>query len=545
MPKVLLIALDGATFDVINPLVDAGRLPALARLLRAGAAGPLMSTYPAITPPAFASILTGCNPGKHGVYDFFSRLPDSYEFQPSSGGMMKAEPIHRIADRHGIPSVVVNTPMTYPPATLQRGAVVAGLETPPRAPYTYPRALQHDLERRFDYRIELDRWYRRGEEDAEMAAIESLADTHRRAALSLMRELPWQLFVVTLRAPDHAQHYFWRFYDAAAPGDDATSNSRYADFIPRAYEACDRAIADLVAAAGDDTAVIIVSDHGFGRETKMVHLSNWLEQSGFLRFRGGAAGKLKQAAFRAGFTVDNVMNMLSRLHLERLFTGTSRATKASVFRRFFLSYDDIDWAHTRAYARGQIGQIFLNVRGREPHGIVNPGADYERTRDDIVHALAQLRDPDTGARIVDRCHLREDLYGGPHTASAPDIVIDWKDMEYWSYDVITGGRKIVSPNLETRSGGHRMNGIFVAAGPGVRQGAAVEANVVDVAPTVLRLLGLPSQLNMDGRALDEVLLDTSPRQPAEAAGAVPQGDGAYTDEEEEAVRERLRQLGYL
>ena len=544
MPKVLLVALDGATFDVINPLIESGRLPTLARMLKEGAAGDLASTRPAITPPAFASILTGCNPGKHGVFDFFSRIADGYEFVPSSGGMLRAEPLHQIADRHGVPSVVMNTPMTYPPARLQHGAVIAGLETPPRARYTHPEPLQDELERRFGYRIELDRWYRRGDEASEMAAIEELADTHAQAALHLMRVRPWQLFIATLRAPDQAQHYFWRFYDRAFPGYDARTDFAYADFVPRSYEACDRAISALVEAAGPDTATIVISDHGFGRETKMVHLSNWLERGGFLRFRGGTAGTLKRMTFRAGLTVDNVLNLLSRLRLERLFTGASRATKASVFLRLFLSYDDIEWSQTRAFARGQIGQIFLNVRGREPNGIVAPGDEYQRVRREIIDSLHELRDPETGERIVDRCHVREDLYDGAHSASAPDIVIDWKDMEYWSYDVITGGRKIVSTNLDTRSGGHRMNGIFIASGAGIRRGTVADASVIDVAPTVLRLLGLPPQTGMDGRVLDEILAGHALPSSPEPSAPVAAGE-AYTADEEEAVRERLRQLGYL
>jgi predicted AlkP superfamily phosphohydrolase/phosphomutase len=168
-------------------------------------------------------------------------------------------------------------------------------------------------------------------------------------------------------------------------------------------------------------------------------------------------------------------------------------------------------------------------------------------RKQIVDALTSFRHPTTGEPMVDRCHLREDLYTGPQAAAAPDIVIDWKDMEYWSYDVITGGNKIVSANLQTRSGGHRQNGIFIAAGAGVRQATITGASVVDVAPTVLRILGLPQGADMDGRALADMLVETPPPPPAVGAVEPPRAaaESSYTPEEEEAVRERLRQLGYL
>ncbi len=548
-PKVIMIALDGATFDVIRPMIVAGRLPAFARLAARGASGDLQSTYPVITPPAFASMLTGCNPGKHGVYDFFSRLPNSYEFAPSNAATIRVEPLHQIAARHGLRAGSMNLPMTYPPAQIENGFVVAGLETPPGAAYTYPRALQRELESSFGYRIELDRWYRIGEEQSEMDAILHLADVHRRAALHLLRTQDVDFLAIALRAPDHAQHYFWRFYDPQHPGWNAADGARFGDFIPQAYEACDRAIGDIVEAAGPEATVIVTSDHGFGSETKMVHLNNWLEQRGYLRFKGGVAGRLKKAAFRLGFTADNVINILSRLHLERLFTGVSRTTKAGIFSRLFLSYGDIDWSATQAFARGQIGQIILNVRGREPEGIVPDGEEYRKARARIIDDLMRLRDPETGDLIVERCHVREDLYDGAMTGSAPDIVIDWKDMKYWAFDVISGGRSIIGPNLATRSGGHRMNGIFLAAGPNVTPGVALDdAQIVDVAPTVLQLLGLPIADHVDGRVLTEIFRERpldALRETAPAVTAPAYDDDPYSAEDEEAVKERLRQLGYI
>jgi predicted AlkP superfamily phosphohydrolase/phosphomutase len=547
-PKVILIALDGATFDVIRPMMAAGRLPAFSRLAAEGASGNLQSTYPVITPPAFASMLTGCNPGKHGVYDFFSRVPNSYEFAPSSAATMRVEPLHRIATRHGLRAGSMNMPMTFPPASLDGGFVVAGLETPPGAAYTAPRELQQELESELGYRIELDRWYRSGEERAEMDAILQLCDLHRRAALHLLRTRDVDYLAVALRAPDHAQHYFWRFYDPRHPGWNASEGARFGDFIPQAYEACDRAIGDIMAAAPDAT-VVVTSDHGFGSETKMVHLNNWLEQRGYVRFKGGALGRAKKLAFRMGFTADNVMNLLSRLHMERAFTGVSRTTKAGIFSRLFLSYDDIDWGATQAFARGQIGQIILNVRGREPHGIVADGDEYRAVRQRIIDDLMRMRDPETGELIVERCHVREELYDGEMTSAAPDIVIDWKDMKYWAFDVISGGRSIIGPNLATRSGGHRMNGIFLARGPQIAAGAAVDgAQIVDVAPTILQLLDLPIPEHVDGRVLAEAFRERpqeAAREVAPATAASADSDDPYSAEDEEAVKERLRQLGYI
>jgi predicted AlkP superfamily phosphohydrolase/phosphomutase len=328
-------------------------------------------------------------------------------------------------------------------------------------------------------------------------------------------------------------------------------NRQFGDLIPRVYEECDAAIARLMETAGPDATTFVVSDHGFGRETKMVHLSNWLHRLGYMRFNQSPLGRLKKLTFDLGLTADNVMNTLGRFGIEKIFTRASRETKSKIFSSFFLSYADVDWGATQAYARGQIGQIFLNVRGREPEGIVDPGAEYYELRAEIVEHLLKMKDPETREPMVDRVHLKEEVFSGKHVDDAPDITIDWRDMEYWAFDILAGGRKIVAPNLRTRSGGHRMNGIFLASGPDIAKGRTVEnPNIVDVAPTLLHLLGLPVPTNMDGRVLTEAFVEGS--RPASVEVGYEQTNGShqgetagYTAEQEEKVKERLRQLGYL
>jgi predicted AlkP superfamily phosphohydrolase/phosphomutase len=400
------------------------------------------------------------------------------------------------------------------------------------------------------YRIELDQWYRRGHEQETMDGILSVMRVQEQAVRKLMAEREWDLFTLVFRATDLAQHYFWRFMDPGHPDHTPEEAERYGNLIPRVYEECDAAIARLMEAAGPGTNVFVVSDHGFGRETKMVHLSNWLHHLGYLRFNQSPLGRLKKLTFDLGMTADNVMNTLGRLGLEKLFTRATREMKSRIFSTFFLNYGDIDWSRTRAYARGQIGQIFLNVRGREPEGIVDPGDEYRILRSEIIQRLHEMTDPDNGRPMVDRVYVKEEIYTGKHVEAAPDILIDWRDMEYWAFDVLAGGRKIVAPNLRTRSGGHRMNGIFLALGPDIAGTQLDDARIIDVAPTLLHLLGLPVPDHMDGRVLQEVFAETSAaaRQPVRfesTNGSGPAETVGYTPEEEEKVKERLSQLGYL
>lgn len=547
--RVLLVGLDGGTFDVIGPLCRGGRLPTFSRLMEEGAWGDLQSTIPSITPPAFASLLTGCNPGKHGVFDFYSRQPGGYNPAPANGTTIKTETLPRILSRHQRMVGMVNVPMSYPPTPVN-GFVVTDMMTPPGAAYTYPPELQQELDA-MGYRIELDQWYRRGHELEMLEAILSVLRVQEQAVRKLMTEREWDLLAVVFRATDLAQHYFWRFMDPQHPDYTEEEGRAFGHLIPRVYEECDAAIARLMETAGPETNVVVLSDHGFGRETKMVHLSNWLHRLGYLHFSRSPLGRLKKLSFDLGLTADNVMNTLGRLGLEKLFTRASREMKSRIFSSFFLSYADIDWSRTRAYARGQIGQIFLNVRGREPQGVVDAGDEYRILRSEIIQRLHEMTDPDTGQPMVDRVYVKEEIYTGDHTHDAPDILIDWRDMEYWAFDILAGGRKIVAPNLRTRSGGHRMNGIFLARGPEIAQGRSLDgARIIDVAPTVLHLLGLPVPQHMDGCVLQPLFAEGS--RPAMLSVEYEQTNGkgagetvGYTAEQEEKVKERLRQLGYL
>jgi predicted AlkP superfamily phosphohydrolase/phosphomutase len=401
------------------------------------------------------------------------------------------------------------------------------------------------------YRIELDEWYHPGKEQETLDAILAVMRVQEQANHKLLRESDWDLYQLVFRSTDLAQHYFWRFMDPGHPDYTKEEGRQFGDLIPRVYEECDAAIARLIETAGPDANVFVVSDHGFGRETKMVHLSNWLHRLDYMRFNKSPLGRLKKLTFDFGLTADNVMNTLGRFGLEKIFTRASRETKSKIFSSFFLSYADVDWSRTRAYARGQIGQIFLNVRGREPQGIVDPGEEYYELRAEIVEKLLEMKDPDTNEHMVDAVHLKEEVFSGKYAEDAPDITIDWRDMEYWAFDVLAGGRKIVAPNLRTRSGGHRMNGIFLASGPDIAKGRALNnPRIVDIAPTLLHVLGLPVPSHMDGRVLTEAFADGS--RPANVPITYEQTNGAhkgetvgYTPEQEEKVKERLRQLGYL
>jgi predicted AlkP superfamily phosphohydrolase/phosphomutase len=243
---------------------------------------------------------------------------------------------------------------------------------------------------------------------------------------------------------------------------------------------------------------------------------------------------------------------MSRLGLGRHRVSRFRGKQGSLLDRLgeslFLSRRHIDWSRTRAYAQGNFGQIFLNVQGRQPRGCVAP-ADVRPLLDDLKAGLLAIPHPETGAPLVERVYERDELYDGPQAHLAPDLTVvlgDWRYRTIGLHDFTTN--RLISPAFGP-TGDHRMDGILIASGPPFRPGAAPEqATLVDVAPTVLHLLGVPIPDDLDGRVLTEILDPVFAPEPA--ASASPEAPetpetSAYTEEEDAAIQQRLADLGYL
>jgi predicted AlkP superfamily phosphohydrolase/phosphomutase len=303
----------------------------------------------------------------------------------------------------------------------------------------------------------------------------------------------------------------------------------------------------LVEAAGPETAVVVMSDHGFGPFHKYFHTNNWLHQLGLLHFKRGALSLAKRAAFAAGATPVNVLKLSKVLNLNRLRKRVKRGRGRGLLRRLFLSFDDVDWSRTRAFSIGNFGQIYLNVRGRRPQGIVEPGAEYEALRAEIIAQALALRDPEGGDRVIAAAYRREEIYHGARLEQAPDIVLHTDRAKYVSFGHADfGSHRLIEPSVG-QSGHHAMDGIVILHGPGIAPGTALEgANIVDVAPSILYAMGLSVPADMDGRpllaAFDAAHVTTHPVQTSGEQHAARED---YSAQDEEQVMERLRELGYV
>ena len=552
--RCFVIGLDGATFDLILPWVARGKLPAFAQLLRRGAWGQLRSTVPPMTGPAWTTFATGANPARHSIYDWVYREPGTYNFVPATAANRRLPSLWSLLSAAGRRVAVVNVPMTFPPEPVN-GLLISGLPTPSKqVTFTHPPELAQEIERiTGNYILYPDpgQAYSDAGVDAFLARLYQTTETRIKLVENLRGREAWDFFMVVFNGTDTVQHAMWKFMSPAHPLHDPAKATKYGDAILAFYQFLDRWLATQIASLPPDTVLMLMSDHGFGPFHKFIHVNNWLREQGFLAIKPAWRARLKYAAFRAGFSPMAVYDLLMRLGLGSLKREVVRGQGQGLLRTLFLSFDDVDWPATRAYSLGNIGQIRLNVTGREPQGCVAPGREYEQVREEIMARLRLLTDPSTGEAVGDEIYPREELYRGPYLEDAPDIVFLPKRLEYFGFgEYEFGSHRVIEAMRRGISGTHRMNGIFAALGEPVQPGVEISgATLADLAPTILHLLGQPIPAAMDGRVLIQALRGPLAAQTPQVVDtpAPVSTTGAFTlsAADEAAISERLRGLGYV
>lgn len=556
--RIFIIGLDGATFDLIEPWARAGFLPNLARLVQDGSRSHLLSTLHPLSAPAWATFLTGVNQGKHGLYDFVQRRRNSYNLQVTNASHVCAPSVFEIASRHGKRVVAVNVPYTSPPSPAVNGIIIGGPFAPALTrdmvhPSTYFDTLEEIVPGYFilpDY------------DSSASNPLAVYADRllqgialREQLTLHLLRTEDWDLFQVVFMAPDEVQHTYWEFQG---------SNTPHRDTIRRVYQRLDQAIGAFLAQIAengqqDETIVVVMSDHGGGPFRWMVNLNRWLAESGYLQFHvtsGANPWRRLRGTLAKGVAQAYRRYVPARARaLLRKRLGTRRFEQMKGDFESILLASTIEWEHTKAYSLGAGGNIFVNLRGREPGGVVCSGREYEQLCQELVDQLMQLADPEAGHAVVRRVHRRKELYQGPFLDQAPDLIIEWKDYAYWgrgSYDAQLStfeAQRQFDFGGQPLSGSHRMEGILIACGPGIQPGTQIDgAGLIDLAPTILGVLGIPIPGYMDGTVLYS-LFESGIRDTFTFDSDSPVlqiGDqSAYTPEEEAAIQQHLKNLGYL
>lgn len=552
--RVLVIGLDGVPWPLVRDWAAAGYMPNLARLIARGASGSLASTMPPTSGPAWSSFATGMNPGKTGIYDFLYRRPGSYVFPPINASMRDGASLWRIASDAGRRVVVVNVPISYPVEPVN-GVLISGWMTPYFATdFTWPPEVGEEIRRVVgDYRIYPAETFSEGRRDGFFAACDRLLDMLTETNLHLMRTREWDLFVTVYFDTDRVLHQLWHYLDPAHPWRARSDSRDLSAPVRRYFERLDRDLGRLCEQAGEGTRVLVMSDHGMGRASRFVVLNNLLLETGFLRLKNDPMTRLKAFAFRRGLTLRNVHRLADRLGMAKHAEYKNVYSLDPILKKLFLSFDNVDWGRTRAYSFGRhYGAVFLNVRGREPLGCVDRGADYERTRDELIETVSSYVDPELERPVISRCLKGEVVYHGARVDEAPDVILLPMDESDIFYGLSDFGSNRVWDSTYRYSGMHRDHGLVIATGPGVRAEHTVRgAEIVDLAPTCLHWLGLDVPGDMDGHPLERAFTDEYRRSDpirvtaASAAGQTAREDRVFSPSEEQEILQRLRDLGYL
>ena len=556
--KVFVIGLDAATLDVINPLMEEGLLPNLQSLCEEGAYGELMSTVHPLSPPAWTSFITGKNPGKHGIYDFVVHKPNSYELEYTYGGMRKGDSIWKLLSDAGKKVVVLNVPMTYPPEAVN-GVLISGFDSPGTdSDFAYPSTIIDGITRDLGpYQL---RDYPQGHNPASfLKQLEDLLDFRRKLTHYMMDHHAWDFFMMVFGETDLVQHAYWQYTDPAFTSISESDRRKYGNVIRDTYIKMDAVLGEFLAKLSDDTHVLVMSDHGAGPAYKAVFINKWLEEKGFLTYvdskgKGCYLELLKKMHHR----IKNTIPPAGLEWMKRTFPDLRQKVKSKIV------FSEIDWANTKVWSFGREStNLFVNVKGKFPQGIVSLGPEYERLRSWLIEALQTIIDPDTLKPAVGKVYRGEEVYHGDCIDNAPDLLVIWKNHQYTSWPGYDDrGRALFEPSLNhsdyndwsqlQKGGNHRPNGILFMKGPAIRRAFQMEsARIVDLAPTILYLMANEIPDDMDGRVLEKAfkpshLRKNPPQYTEPPAVRDTEADGrGYSEEDAACVEERLRSLGYI
>ena len=453
--KVCVIGLDGASPLLISSWLD--QLPTFRRFKDKGWWGYSIPPLPAQTPVAWTTFMTGKNPGKHGIFSFIQRNSGSYQRRIAAPSLIKTDTLWQILSTHRKRVGVINVPMS----TYDRinGFMIPGfLDRQEGIPQ--PQSIHELIKRRFRVStmpgdVETGVLAQaRSNPDLLLNRIDEITELNAKISLYLLEHEPWDFFMTVFMGTDRIGHFFWNHIDPTHP------NFTYHEFTERAkryYRSIDKILAEFLKRIPPETLSILVSDHGFCPVTHEIFLNNYLQQKKYLHVQD----------------------------------------------------EKVDLAHSLAVAYGY-GDIWLNVRGREPSGIIQPGHEYQQIREEIIKSLQNIRI--NGETPIQQVVKREDVYWGPYVSEAADLIAihnqNWQSArrpeillqankgEYFRANPLWSGGHDGSHNPE------EVPGILGFLGPSLnKQQSQLKARLWDVAPTILQYLDLPISQSMDGRPL--------------------------------------------
>lgn len=502
--RVVIIGLDGATFNIIQPLIIQKDLPFFQKLMCEGSYGVVDSNLPLNSASNWTSLFTGKNPGKHNIFDFLAYDNSSYQPKLITNQSLKSNLLWNIANKNHIQTILLNAPVTSTPEPLN-GIMVNGMLSASDQRYAYPEAIANEL-RKQNYIIDSG-FARNQNHEKYFAQIAKTLVKQEKTFQQLIEHHPWKLAILTLNALGKAQHDFWHEQDK----------------LEALYIQLDSFLNNIFESLDDNTYFIVVSHHGFKSVSKKFFVNEWLWEIGLLHknitLHQSRLPDVYDLIFKdtlndghfitnflakTGITKDNIRSVLPISIAEFL----KRLVPWSVKKYFPAEYLDIVWDNTRAYfVSTNVQGININLKGREPQGIVEPGEEYEHLRDRIICELYRLKDPYTFENVIEEIYRKEDIFQGEYLESAPDIIFVPRKNDYYLDSCKRTCRLFIGPANDNYPvhAYHDPKGIFFITGPDIKAGQKIpNIDIYDIAPTVLHLLNIQQNEDFDGRVIHRI-----------------------------------------
>lgn len=539
--RVLILGLDGATWTVLDPMRSRGLMPNLDALLRRSAYGTLRSTIPPVTTAAWTTMMTGCDPSRHGVFDHRYYDAPSGQMKVNHSGRARVPSVWKMLSDLGRSVAVLNVPGNFPPPKV-KGVVVSGMDAP-----HIDAALSGDAQFAAMMKAEVPEYSLRYFWKRAPFSLEELSENSLLTAESFLGRAKgglladqfvpdWSALMVQFQNLDPFQHRAWRYLNIDETGiDDPKWNAAAGEVI----RGLDRAIGILVELADRRNATILVcSDHGFGPCLGRVHANRILIDAGVARLPG-ITGRLAKGAGK----------VVERAKLWNEKRG-DRDARTSSFDQSIAAQFPFDWKRTLAFAPHQdtAAMVYMNSTARHAGAPLVTPRQIDDARGEAMIALASARHPETGKLLFPKIVPTAEAYGiDPAAEGYPDLIA-LPDDPYWVRTKLGPGRAWIEPDPNL-PGTHRPEGVVALCSPGISTGRNLSANLRDITPTILALLGQPVPGHVEGVPLPCVAVTTTGSTRYDAPTSAPfgphQAEFEYTPEEQAIIEQRLADLGYL
>jgi predicted AlkP superfamily phosphohydrolase/phosphomutase len=498
--RVLVIGLDGGTWNIIKPLVDEGKLPTIEGLMKRGCYGDLESCIPPITFPAWKCYSTGKNPGKLGVYFYYGvdRAKQRFLFHNSTS--FKSKELWDYLSDNNITCGVLDMPTTDPCKPINGFMISHG--SLGSSGYTYPSELEKELADRFAYKIEPEYSFDFGK-GAAISSMKSLMKDRFAVARYLLEKFAPPFFHFTVFNIDQIQHNCWREMEESDP--------KYGAAIEDSWILIDKEIKGLLEERCDEeTYVILMSDHGFTRNKGAFQMGRWLAERDLLRLKKSRF-LLSGLLFRLGLSRANLLRAVGRSRallslLRSLIPKETRQKMTSFLPAEAHNFGpnpmegSVDWKGTKVIPVSH--GLYINRK------VFDSEEEYEELRDKLIAEIEEIADPETKEKLAKKVYKSQEIYFGRYVDWAPDITI-LTNEGYAIVSQLQSTEKWHRPR-ERWTGTHQIKGIFLACGPGINKGVEIQGSrIYDLAPTILHLFGLPIPKEMDGRVLKEIFEEDS------------------------------------